>query len=233
MRHFTESFIENIINSIANPVFVKDEEHKFILTNKAFDKFMGYSKLELLNKTDYDFFPVEEADVFREKDQQVFETGEENINEENVTVANGDIHIISTKKRVVEDNEGNKFLVGVIRDITEKKTLLDAYQKSNIMLENYVHMVSHELKSPLRTILNFSNLLSQVKSDNLRPDQKTHLEFISGSAKGMNVLVMNLLQFSIVSNQKIDIQQIISSRYFTVLSYTINFGWLKILNRKS
>ena len=206
MNHFSESFIENILNSIADPVFVKDKDRRFVLVNQAFEKFIGYSKEELFGKTDYDFFPDEQSNVFKERDQQVFETGEENVNEEKVTVANGDLHIISTKKKIVKDNEGNKFLVGVIHDITEKKKLLDAYQKSNMMLQNYAHMVSHELKSPLRTILSFSNLLVEYKSDNLRLDQKKHLGFISESAKGMNDLVMNLLQFSVVSNQKIDIQ---------------------------
>jgi PAS domain S-box-containing protein len=67
------------------------------------------------------FFPKNEADVFREKDELVFTYGGENINEEPFTDANGIVHKISTKKTVYTDEKGKKFIVGVIRDITELK----------------------------------------------------------------------------------------------------------------
>jgi PAS domain S-box-containing protein len=74
----TREFLNNIINAVADPIFVKDEQHRWIVLNDSFCKFMGYKKEELIGKSDHDFFPPEEAKVFWEKDELVFSSGEEN-----------------------------------------------------------------------------------------------------------------------------------------------------------
>ena len=81
----TREFLDRIINNIPSPIFVKDEHHRWILLNDAYCEFMGYKREELIGKSDVDFFPKEEAQVFWEKDQLVFDSGQININEENFT----------------------------------------------------------------------------------------------------------------------------------------------------
>ena len=114
-------FLQNIINTVSNPIFVKDRNHKWILLNDAFCKSMGYKRNKLIGKSDYDFFPKEEADVFWKKDEIVFKTKKENTNEEFFTDAKGITRTILTKKDVYTDENGNPILVGVITDITESK----------------------------------------------------------------------------------------------------------------
>lgn len=117
----SRNFLDKIINSIADPVFVKDERHQWVLLNDAYCDFMGYSRQELLGKSDYEFFPKNEADVFWEKDEEVFNTSMENINEEEFTDSNKILHTIITKKSLYTDISGEKYIVGIIRDITELK----------------------------------------------------------------------------------------------------------------
>ena len=126
-----DRFFENLIDSLADPVFVKDRQHRWIYLNPAFCKFIGYSTDFMLGKSDYDFFPKEEALVFWEKDDKVFETGEENINEEHFTDAKGMKHTIVTKKTIFQRVDGEKILVGIIRDITSLRQMeaeLDQYR---------------------------------------------------------------------------------------------------------
>jgi PAS domain S-box-containing protein len=126
----SEAFLNHIINTLADPIFVKDEHHRWILLNEACCRWMGKSPSELIGKSDYDFFPQSEADVFWEKDEVVFTTGLENENEEHFTDAEGNFHTISTKKNLFKDADGSKILVGTIRDITNYKHLLEALQQS-------------------------------------------------------------------------------------------------------
>ncbi len=117
-------FLDNIMNTIADPIFVKDSQHRWVLLNDAFCKFMGYKREKLIGKSDYDFFPKEEAEVFWKKDDQVLKSAEPNENEEDFTDASGELHVISTKKMVfTEQATGDRVLVGIIRDITEFKRL--------------------------------------------------------------------------------------------------------------
>ncbi len=124
-----EAYLENIINTVADPLFVKDRDHNWILLNDAYCSFMGYSRDVLLGKSDYDFFPEEEADVFWEKDEEVFETGQENINEEKFTDKQGTTHTVITRKKAYTNGKGEQTLVGTIRDISQRKRMEQELQQ--------------------------------------------------------------------------------------------------------
>lgn len=117
----SRDFLEKIINSMPDPIFVKDRQHRFVLVNEAECALAGRRRAEMLGRSDYDFFPREQGDVFWEKDEIVLETGEKNINEEEITDARGEKRIIVTKKNLCQDLNGNKYIVGIIRDISERK----------------------------------------------------------------------------------------------------------------
>ena len=138
----SRDYFNEIINSVADPIFVKDKQHRWILINKAYSAFMGKKIEEMIGKTDHDLFPEKEADIFWEKDKLVFETGRENVNEEEFTDAKGMLHIIATKKTLYRDNKGEKFIVGIIRDMTEQKRV-------EKLKDDFVGTVSHELRTPL------------------------------------------------------------------------------------
>jgi len=133
-----KDYLDKIINSIADPIFVKDTDHKWMLLNDAYCQFMGYKREELIGKSEYDFFPKEEADIFWEKDNAVFYTGRENINEEKFTDASGKTHTIITKKTLYVDNAGERILVGIIRDITERKKFEEELQRQRELLDNII-----------------------------------------------------------------------------------------------
>ncbi len=117
------NYLKKIINSIADPVFVKDRQHRWVFLNDAFCSFIGHSRDELRGKSDYDFFPTEEAEGFQSKDELVFAAGEEDLSEEQFTDVKGVVHTILTKRNLYTDDQGKQFIVGIIRDITKRKQL--------------------------------------------------------------------------------------------------------------
>jgi PAS domain S-box-containing protein len=142
-RHLAEDgqkesrdYLNKIINSIGDPIFVKDRNHRFGLVNDVLCNLMGHLREDIIGRTDHDFFPKDQADVFWEKDEVVFELGNENINDEKITDVHGMIHEITTKKTLYKDNAGNQFIVGIFRDITDRKRAEDALQEARNYLEN-------------------------------------------------------------------------------------------------
>ncbi len=133
-------FLDNIINTMPNPVFVKDEQHRWLILNDTFCDFMGYRREQLIGKSDYDFFPKEQADVFWEKDNLVFESNHVHTNEESFTDSEGKLNTILTKKSAITDINGQKILVGIITDITERKNMEDALRESE---EQYRDLVQN------------------------------------------------------------------------------------------
>lgn len=126
----TQNFLQDILNNVADPVFVKDEAHRWILVNDAYCRITGLKREDLLGKSDYDFFAKEEADVFWEKDDLVFSSQTPNENEEIFTDPDGNRHIFLTKKTVFKDDQGNKILVGISKDITQRKHIEQEIFKS-------------------------------------------------------------------------------------------------------
>jgi PAS domain S-box-containing protein len=116
-------FLSDILNYIPDLIFVKDEGHRWILVNNAFCSALGQSREDLIGKTDYDIHPEEEADVFWEKDDEVFASGCVNVNEEVYTDARGDRRTILTSKAAFQGVSGQNLLVGVSHDITDRKRL--------------------------------------------------------------------------------------------------------------
>jgi diguanylate cyclase (GGDEF)-like protein/PAS domain S-box-containing protein len=119
----SRQFLSRVIDTIPDPVFVKDRAHRWIHLNQAFCEFIGHPLEALLGKSEYDFCPEQEADVFWAKDETVFENGAENVNEEKFTDRDGNTHTVVTKKVCYVDEQGQQFLVGIILDITARKRM--------------------------------------------------------------------------------------------------------------
>jgi light-regulated signal transduction histidine kinase (bacteriophytochrome) len=74
--------------------------------------------------------------------------------------------------------------------------LLDQLEKSNNQLQEYAHIVSHDLKSPLRSI---DALVSWIKTDNDGKFDRTTLEnfeLIGTTLETMEMLISNVLEYS-------------------------------------
>ncbi len=126
----SKEFLQQVINTIADPIFVKNEQYQGIVLNDAYCQLIGYPNSVLLEKSDYDLFPQHEADVFRQQAQLVFKTQKPQENEEEFTDATGNTHFIATKRSLHKDAAGNFFLVGVIRDITQRKLMEEQLKRT-------------------------------------------------------------------------------------------------------
>lgn len=117
--HESRNFLDNVMRTVAAPIFVKDSKHRHVMFNDAFCWFTDLSRRELLGKTDYDFFSKEDCDEYWKIDSHVLRTGKVVLNHEKITLKDGKIkHMLTVKSRYVND-EGDKFVIGFITDITE------------------------------------------------------------------------------------------------------------------
>ncbi len=117
-QNFSAAFLHQMIDSIPDPIFVKDRQHCWVLVNDRYCDFVGHSREELIGKSDDDFLPQPEADICWDKNELIFTANIVDENQHIFTDAGGTLHLVSTKKFCFEDETGNKFLVGSIREIT-------------------------------------------------------------------------------------------------------------------
>lgn len=128
---------------------------------------------------------------------------------------------------VVCDNSNNQNtkLIAFIRDVTElyetqssiyeKSEQLSAYIDSNLQLENFAYLASHDLQTPLRSIICFSQLLERKIGPQLKPSEKELFKHIKSSGESMGEIINQLLLFSKVKNDplhrtKVDLETLIN-----------------------
>jgi len=141
------SFFDSILNAIADPVFVKDSNCQFIYANDALCKMLGMDRENIIGKTLGESLPQDQMTHFLEIDKMVLDTGQENISEEKLTGKDKKILNIITKKTRYIDEKGDKFVVGIIHDDSDRKTAEEVVVKKINELEKMNKlMVDRELK---------------------------------------------------------------------------------------
>ncbi len=115
-----------IIESLSDPIFVKDRRHRWIEGNSAFFALLQLPREQVLGKSDPDFFPQEQVETFWKNDDILFESAQPSENEEKLTDATGQVRFIWTRKFPLFDDHGQVIgLLGVITDLTPIKVRLE------------------------------------------------------------------------------------------------------------
>lgn len=166
-------FTESILNSISDPIFIKDDQHRWVYGNDAFSALLGKPRGEYYGKTDDEFYPAEIAKPFVEADVKTFNQMKEFEQEESFINVKGQRRVLLTKKTPFVDLSGKKNLIGVIRDITERKDMERqiaderARQVAAARLASLGEMaggVAHEINNPLAIISGYASRLTDVIS---------------------------------------------------------------------
>ena len=125
----SKEFLNSVINTIPDPIFVKDKSHRWIVLNEAFCRLMGQPIDNLLGKSERDILSAQQANAFWQQDELTFSSGSEHEHEEELTT-NGSSYSMATKRSLHRDAAGNLFLVGVIRDITQRKQMEEELRRT-------------------------------------------------------------------------------------------------------
>ncbi|MDD2865272.1 MAG: PAS domain S-box protein, partial [Methylococcales bacterium] len=191
-----------LFDSIPDLIFYKNVHGVFLGCNKACAEFIGQPVSNIIGKTDYDFFPPEMADFFREKDKFVLASGERQCNEEWVDCLNGKRVFLHTVKTPFWSHDNHKLLgiLGISRDITERYEAEKIVQEARDLAEqtaeikaNFLANMSHEIRTPMNAIIGLSYLAMQT---DLTPKQHDYLSKIQLSSNHLLGIINDVLDFS-------------------------------------
>ncbi|MEM7367819.1 MAG: ATP-binding protein [Bacteroidota bacterium] len=86
-------------------------------------------------------------------------------------------------------------------EMSRKNDELEKYIASNIRLQEFAHIVSHDLKAPLRIIHGFSTLLKKHLKNNNDETIEEYLGFITSNISNMQSLIDGILNYSSLTNE--------------------------------
>ena len=137
------TLLTSLLNSIPDIVFFKNCDGVYLGCNLEFSKLVGRSRSEIIGLTDYDLFPSDVADFFRENDQKMMQSGEPRHNDEWITYPDGHSVLVDTFKAPMNDSNGTLLgTLGISRDITDKNQIQDELKKAK---EQYQYIIDNTL----------------------------------------------------------------------------------------
>lgn len=193
----------SVLENLPDMVFAKDAESlQFIMMNRAGEELLGLSRMDLLTRTDLDFFPGSDADRFRAHDRATLNSGAIlDIPEEAVPTRCGTRLVHTTKVPVCDKSGRPVYLMGISRDITDlhkldlqRTALLERLQGAVRARDDILALVSHDLKNPLNAIMMSTRRLTHEGSTNAL----TAAQMIQRAATHMNHIIGNLIDAAAV-----------------------------------
>ncbi len=159
-----------LIESLPQRIFYKDTNLVYKSCNKNYARNLHMKPAEISGKTDYDLYPKELAEKYREEDKIILTSGQI-IDTEMVYMKHGREIIIHMMKTPIKDEKGNiTGILGVFLDITEKVFLQrEAEQFRRLAsLGELAAGVAHEINNPINGVINCAQILFNKSNEGSR-----------------------------------------------------------------
>lgn len=116
------SFIQQLIDATDDLIFYKNAEGRYIGCNSAFCRFTALSRDEIIGKTDFEIFPLDQAEGFVANDRVVISEKKSHSNEEWIRYKDGSRVLVEVSKSPffgLRHEIGG--VIGISRDITYRR----------------------------------------------------------------------------------------------------------------
>lgn len=236
----TDSQLQGVFENIVDAYVIMDLAGNVLKMNDAAISLLGFED------SNQDFNLIEmvhpnELERVAESFQYLFNNG---------TLTDFNVIIITRKKEeklvhinasIIYDNGSPVAAQGIVRDVTELKTLeiqkeklLKKLEKSNDELQEYAHIVSHDLKSPLRSVDALVNWIKDDNKDKLDEVSLQNFKLIETTLEKMEQLISDVLSYSSVGtneNEKVNVNLDVVITDLIEIMYKPEHVTIEVLNK--
>ena len=204
---------KHLIEDSINEIFIFDaDNYKYLYTNDAARKNIGYSTSEISDMTPVDIKPYFDQDLFTELVQPLATFKHDKIFFETVHERKNGTHYYVDVHLQLKHYNGRAAYIAIILDNTERKLkeieITKAKEEAEKALEyknQFVANISHEIRTPMNGIIGMTNLLSKEIKD----EELLHkIQVIDRSANSLMSIINDILDFSKIEAGKLSIENI-------------------------
>ena len=212
-HHLSEQhrLFRQVIDSLPNPVFLRDDQGCYHLANKAAANLYGLQPEELLNHGVELGNPNYECHQrYLAQDRVVFTTGHDFHEQVRHPMPDGEMRWFSCVKRLFVRADGTELVLGIDTDITELKRTqtalehaIDTARDNAQVKEDFLANMSHEIRTPLHGIIGLTGVLAKTT---LSPSQHDYLRLLNDSAEHLLSVLDDVLTTARLGAGKLNLE---------------------------
>ena len=202
----SEERLNTIIDNASDAIVIYDLKGKIIIANKTVCERLGYTHEEFMQLKLQNIYSPEYASKISERIEKLLNLG---------SIVFETVHVSKTGKEIsveisarVIDFAGQKLIISIGRDLTERKKMKNTLQQQNKQLaiakekaeesnrlkSAFLANMSHEIRTPMNAILGFASFL---KNDTLESERRNQfVDIINNSGNHLLNLINDIVDIS-------------------------------------
>ena len=205
---FHERYLLNsLLSSIPDAIYFKDARGKFIRANGAMARRLGLvDPIDAVGKTALEMPDQATALALHQLDERVLRSGEpQHYGLEECRRPDGPIEWdLVTRLPLRDGGAAVVGVIGVFRDVTEQKRAEEKIQEAVRRRDQFLAMLSHELRNPLGAVVTATSMLKKEMPDE---DRRRLLGILERQSQQMARLLDDLLEVNRVTENKIELRK--------------------------
>ncbi len=188
-------YLHDLLDASPDAVVVVDASRFVTFVNPAMEALLGYTREELLDKP-LGLFVSRSEDL--ERVAAALDPALPVRNQDlELRRRDGSPLVVSVSANLVHLPDGSPLgTVAYLRDVTDRRSSEESLARKNAELEHYVHAVSHDLRSPLVSLLGFTRLLREDFASRIGEKGVHFLNRVEQAGRTMESLIQDLLELS-------------------------------------
>ncbi|MBC7974130.1 MAG: PAS domain-containing protein, partial [Myxococcales bacterium] len=206
---FHERYLLNsLLSSVPDAIYFRDTRGRFIRTNPAAAMRLGLADPALaVGKTPFELPNQQAALGLHHQDEEVLRTGTaQHYKLEDRTRGDGTPGWdLATRLPLLDKGQEVVGVIGIFRDVTAQKRAEEKSQEAVRRRDEFLAMLSHELRNPLAAVVTATELLKGGVSATV--DRPQLIEVLDRQSHQMSRLLDDLLDASRVTQNKIELRR--------------------------
>ncbi len=207
----SEEKYRNLYENSPNAVLLADKHGVTLDMNSSAERILGYNRSEMIGRNYIEFNMVtsNQASIIKRMYKELLNGNKSKPTEFQIKKKNGNMAWVSYQSSMIKlDNE--IIIESIAQDITDKKKAENLIIEENKRLlelnkikSDLISRVSHELKTPITSIVGGAQILLELYKDQTCSDALEFIEMINRGGKRLKILIENLLDASRIESEKL------------------------------